>query len=160
MSKQHILENTKQNSFVYPKAKVILGFGIIGTLIGTLLLMIPIFFGVVLDNGISFNQSDVIESLYFLGFFMVVGAMFGCVPAFLTGIILALKEYSICRLLDYCWVFLLGAVLSFGGFILMMRELYEVWVIIALLGGISSMICGKLFLPKLSDLPKDFNQKK
>lgn len=159
MSKQHILENAKQNGFVHPKAKLILGFGLLGNFIGGLLFGIPIFLGALLDNGFALTSNDLTEPFYFMLFFIIIAFGYGLIPAFLTGLILAYKKYSIRRFSDYAFVALVGAGVSVGITLMpansslnLILHMYYFLISIAIVGGLSSMICGKLFLPKASNL--------
>lgn len=164
MSKQHILENAKQNGFVYPNLKVFLGFLLLGGATGGFFLG---FYHTILNflqapnKDIIFILNTFAQSLIIALIFSLLGILFEAIPAFLTSFYLTATNFIIVKKFDYIKLFLLGFISTFlvYCFVLIFAENLINNILFYSLGGISSMICGKLFLPKLSDLPKDFNQK-
>lgn len=159
-TKQEILAYAKQNGFVYPKFKVIFGFGLGGGAVGGFFLgLYNSFFGflqmpnkdiILILN--TFAQSIVISLL-----FSLLGILFGAIPAFFTSFYLTATDFIIVKKFDYIKLFLVGFVATFFiyCFMLIIKENLINNILFYSLGGISAMICGKLFLPKL---PKDFEK--
>ncbi|STZ09448.1 Uncharacterised protein [Moraxella caprae] len=95
---------------------------------------------------------------------MLYGILLGFIPALLTGIYLSIKEFIIIEAKDYGFLFLIGSLsVLFSITILIIITnpnplIFDfndtiITILLAIIGGISAMICGKLFLPKL---PKNF----
>lgn len=169
-SKKEILEYAKQNGFVYPKAKVILGFTLLGGIVGGFIFGLGITLSWIISDII--NNKNILTIKYFLELpslllvFSLAGIFIGGIPAFLTGIYLATTEFIITSKKDYFSLVIIGgAITIFISLILILListkgQTIDAYInfdflILFLIGGISSMICGKLFLPKL---PKDFNK--
>lgn len=169
-SKKEILNYAKQNGFLYPKKKVIFGYGLCGGTIGFFIMMFGAFTeNMIKDAGriLSYIPSDItiysiiVNVFGFLFGSFVFGTVFGCIPAVLTGIYCAIFNFIIVKKLDYIHLYVVGTLFSaiyfdFWGDLLdeFWQRMYDLWEW-GSIGGISSMICGKLFLPKL---PKDFEQ--
>ncbi|UNU74181.1 hypothetical protein LU293_04625 [Moraxella nasovis] len=140
----------------YPTIKVILGYALLGGLLGSLPFVWLLLFW-----------------LFFLGddwnvLFAVVEAavMFGTAPAFLTGLTLSLTKTRIKKDSDYWRIFTIGFVMTFlcflitGIFDLLMDGMDVYYVIkrsvfgflffgiFGLIGGIASVALAKFLLPK------------
>lgn len=168
-SKKEILAYAKQNGFVYPKLKVIFSFVFSGGVVGGNIAGHLLFFDDLIKN---INNLDMVDFLLFeLKFifgFSFFGIWTGGIPAFLSGIYFLKKEFFIMHTKDYFRIFLVGFLITaicalfvvmFGNqHPNMQSSIWDFFIIplpFALIGGISAMICGKLFLPKL---PKNFNK--
>lgn len=146
--KQAIIDNAKQNGFTYPKARVIFGFVSTGGAVGGFLFGLMLLFGSMIEAlTISLNE-------LFAVFFMMVsfavffGVFVGAMPALLAGIYLAMREFVIVDVIDYGWLFVIGALMTaLSGFVVLGLT-GDSFVLMAT-GGLSAMICGKWFLPKL-----------
>lgn len=169
-SKKEILEYAKQNCFVYPKEKVILLFSLCGGAVGGFVLGISLFlyfdFSDIIKNQNIFTVKNLLETLLSLFGVSLAGVFFGFIPALITGIYLAMKEFIIINKKDYLSLLLTGGIITIFIFLILILLISTkgqtidayinlVFLILFLIGGISAMICGKLFLPKL---PKDFNK--
>ncbi|MDO4441391.1 MAG: hypothetical protein Q4B81_04335 [Moraxella sp.] len=106
---------------------------------------------------------DFIETVVASLFFMpLIGAVVGSIPALLTGIYLAYTRFYIAEKAHYAYLFLMGIVVSFLVFVIAFTVIFHGksvasedimgCLLFSLAGGLSAMICGKLFLPKI---PKD-----
>lgn len=168
-SKKEILEYAKQNGFVYPKFKVIFGFVVLGGVIGGNITGHLLFFDDFIKN---INNLDVVDfllsELKFIFGFSFFGIWTGGIPAFLSSLYFPKKEFFIINTKDYFKIFMVGFLITAicALFVVMFgnqqsnikSSIFDVFIIplpLAIIGGIPSMICGKLFLPKL---PKDFNK--
>lgn len=160
-----------KNNKPYPTKKVIFAYGILGPLIGTLIYALILF--LLNINNLS-NANRVLVSIAML--MAVMGFCISIVPAFLMGFWLAKKKTYIQSIKDYFGIFIKGSFSCFIAVILFLMvfclknldntmnayQLFDnileksgIIVFFTIIGGISSMICGKLFLPKL---PKNFNK--
>ncbi|WP_019518994.1 hypothetical protein [Faucicola boevrei] len=169
-SKKEILEYTKQNEFVYPKEKVILGFTLLGGMVGGFIfglgIMLVFIIGDIINNKNILTVNSFVELLLSLLSFSLVGLFVGGIPALITGIYLAMTEFIIINKKDYLSLLLTGGIITiFICLILIFLKTANeasldfgvnlILLILFFIGGLSAMICGKLFLPKL---PKDFEQ--
>lgn len=169
-SKQESLDHAKQNGFVYPKEKVILLFTLLGGMVGGFIFGLGIMLVFIIDNIINnkniLTVNSFVELLLSLLNFSLVGLFIGGIPAFLTGLYLAITEFIIINKKYYLSLLLTGGIVTVFTLLILIilmitNEGITDWsatlilLIIFLIGGLSSMICGKLFLPKL---PKDFEQ--
>ncbi|MDO4896404.1 MAG: hypothetical protein Q3971_03480 [Moraxella sp.] len=163
-TKQEILAYAKQNGFVYPKFKVIFSYGLFGGMIGFCILILGAFTEALMQDasGVFFRMTtDITIHSMMIGIFSflmgvsILGAVFGCIPALLTGIYCAMFNFIIMKKLDYIYLYVVGTIFSaiyFNHWLNLPDEfwqrLYDLWLW-GSIGGISAMICGKLFLPKL-----------
>lgn len=144
------------NEFEYPIGKVLFSFafgGIFGGLIVFIIEMIEKLFD--LNHHIWTNDLGSIL-LASVGY-MIWGAILGFIPAFLTGIYCSLRKIVIKNWKSYLHLYLVGTLCSaiyFATWATLsdatLAYIFELWAI-GSVGGISAMICGKLFLPKLED---------
>lgn len=163
-TKKEILEYTKQNGFVYPKFKIVLYFGLFGGMIGLMTMLIFDFISRIILKDVNLLDNINILSFfegifYFAMFSTFFGTVFGFIPALLTGVYCAIFNFIIMKKLDYMHLYIIGTIFSAIYFNFwanlsddFWQRMYELWKL-GSIGGMSAMICGKLFLPKL---PKDF----
>lgn len=163
-TKQEILTYAKQNGFVYPKFRVGFYFGLFGGMIGVMTMLIFDFISqIILNEANLFDNINILSFFegifYFAMFSAFFGTVFGCIPALLTGIYCAIFNFIIMKKLDYIHLYVVGTIFSAIYFNFwanlsyeFWQRMYELWKL-GSIGGISAMICGKLFLPKL---PKEF----
>ncbi|AWY19719.1 hypothetical protein [Moraxella bovis] len=167
-TKKEILAYAKQHGFIYPKIKVIFGFGLLGGMIGGIMFCcIGFMIETTYEQIINHISHKGIISLflklpfYILGF-AFLGAWAGGIPAFLTGIYLSFKNFIFIDKKDYVKIFAIGFLITSIFALLMVVfsnqqpnmqiTIWDFFLIsfpLAIIGGISAMICGKLFLPKL-----------
>lgn len=104
------------------------------------------------------NDIDVAH-LFMMGIFGVFGIVFGFIPALLMGIYVAYRQFVIIHWRDYVHLYAVGTFISAIYFLcwsdVALNEPSDVVALWAMdsIGGISAMILGKLFIPKIS--PKD-----
>lgn len=171
-TKKEILAYAKQHGFIYPKEKVILLFILLGGAVGgfVFLLLTKLWELLISILGNSSSTIDYFQSFIFsfglIPLFLFFGTLFGFIPALLTAIYLSIKEFIIIEAKDYGFLFLIGSLsVLFSITILIIITdpnpfIFDfndtiITILLAVIGGISSMICGKLFLPKL---PKNFDK--
>ncbi|MBE9577659.1 MULTISPECIES: hypothetical protein [Moraxella] len=165
-TKKEILAYAKQHGFIYPKIKVIFGFGLLGGMIGLMtVFVIDRMTRLIVNGGNLFydiNIISLIEKIFSVLLFSIIfGTVFGCIPAILTGIYCAIFNFIIAKNLDYLHLYVVGTIFSaiyFNHWINLPDEFWQIiYTLFSLgsIGGISAMICGKLFLPKL---PKNFDK--
>lgn len=174
-TKQEILAYAKQNGFVYPKLKVGFYFGLVGGAVGGFVVILSIalwtLFTSILENpsGTIDYFWDFIYSFLAIPLFLFFSTLFGGIPALLTGIYLSIKEFIVINRKDYGLLFLIGSLsVLFCFIIIAILEIIndpskltynhndvEITIPFIIIGGISAMICGKLFLPKP---PKEFEK--
>lgn len=149
--KKALLAYAEKNNWRYPKLYVWSAFSLFGGLIGGI--------GASLYNFL-YNLT-IGDSLLSLGDYIgiaLLGGIFGFPPATLTGLYASLRKIVLSSFLDYFHLYLVGTLISAIDFNLWdnfsdgWQRYVELWQI-GSIGGISAMICGKLFLPKL---PKNF----
>lgn len=161
IDKKFLIENAKENGWEYPKSAVWGQFTLFGGAIGGLTLgVLIIIFNILFDKVPSFNRGTFLmffATPFLLGFF---GIFVGMIPATLTGYVIARKKLIITNLYDYGYLFAVGTFFTFIClFILLVIfdkiqriEDFLTIIIPSMLGGLSAIVCGKLFLPKLDDL--------
>ncbi|STY92935.1 hypothetical protein [Moraxella bovis] len=163
-NKKEILAYAKQHGFIYPKIKVIFGFGLCGGAIGLFIMMFGVFTeGMIKDASGILSRMPTDTTIYSMvsGIFsflfggIALGTIFGCIPAFLTGIYCAIFNFIMMKKLDYAHLYVVGTIFSaiyFNHWLNLPDEfwqrMFDLWVW-GSIGGISAMICGKFFLPKL-----------
>lgn len=166
--KQSLLKFAEQNGWLYPKEKVILLFTLCGGAVGGFVLGIFIGLPFIISIDIDDNIKILREFLFFIIGITSISILVGGIPALLIGIYLAMTEFIIANKKDYLLLLLIGGMITvFICLILIFvlaitnKEMIDgsntvillILLILFLSGGLSAMICGKLFLPKL---PKNF----
>ncbi|OPH38962.1 hypothetical protein [Moraxella equi] len=165
-TKKEILAYAKQHGFIYPKEKVILLFILLGGAVGGFVAILSMGLWLLLISILK-NPSGIFDYLqYFIvsfltiPLFMLYGILLGFIPALLTSIYLSIKEFIIIETKDYGFLFLIGSLsVLFSITILIIIAdpnpfIFDfndtiLTILLAIIGGISAMICGKFFLPKL-----------
>lgn len=156
--------NRRRHNPAYPRFRVVMCFLLAGGAVGGFLIaLVSIFYQFVdyIQNRRLFY--DFIETVVASLFFMpLIGAVVGSIPALLTGIYLAYTRFYIAEKAHYAYLFLMGIVVSFLVFVIAFTVIFHGksvasedimgCLLFSLAGGLSAMICGKLFLPKI---PKD-----
>lgn len=147
-----------RHEFEYPICKVLCGFAFGGIFGGLILCLGDVSINMLdLDHYIwTYNLKEI---LFMLFWYKMIGLVFGFIPAFLTGIYCLTLKLNIKTWIDYIHLFTIGYILSFiyflvsdkffikiKGFVLFSTE--EDYSLFGFIGGISAIICGKLFLPK------------
>lgn len=151
----------KNNESKYPTLKVITLYPLLGGVVGILLPAIPLLFYSTIIQG-----DEMGGTLLSFAFFLMLGAAYGFIPALLAGFILAYFKVRILNPEHYVKVFLIGWLSTFLPGLLMIligliREpLTEqsvlslmsggvvVFMLLAVIGGVSSVILAKFILPK------------
>lgn len=157
-----------QNSKPYPTKKVIFTYGLIAPLIGSLIFILMSFMA---NIGNLPNLSRL--GLAILQLIIIIATLLAIIPAFITGFWIAKNKTYIKNNKDYAYLFAKGLI-SCCVFLILLAILfslndvmsglpfeylperiyvnflkeYPAMLIFAVIGGISAMICGKLFLPK------------
>lgn len=157
----------------YPTRKVIFAYALIAPWIGCLLVFVSSFIIAIIH---SQNIND--YEFIILTIFFVIAAFMAIIPAFITGIWVANTKTYICNKKDYLKIFNKGVISCFILFFIIsfiiidlinglpiqylpsriydnFSKEYYVLIIFSLIGGLSSVITAKLFLPKP---PKDFEK--
>lgn len=167
-TKKEIVAYAKQHGFIYPKIKVIFGFGLCGGIIGVIMFgcihfMIETTYEQTI-NHISHNGmiNSFLKLPFYIFGFAFLGSGVGGIPAFLTGIYLSFKNFIFIDKKGYIKIFTIGFLITaiFALLIVvfgnqqpnMQITIWDLFIMpfpLAIIGGISAMICGKLFLPKL-----------
>lgn len=160
--KKALLAYVEQHGWKYPKGWIIVTYSFVGSLIGAFI--VGIFF-IIPDFVRVMNHWQVIESKDFISIIFApiliafVGWVFGIIPAFLTGLYIGLNKFVITDKRDYWQLFYIGVLSTalYGtGFLLYndipTNRIGTILAVIGLLvlGGISSVICGKWFVPRFS----------
>lgn len=132
--------NPHQNlaNLSYPYKKVLLGFTLLGGAVGGFLLGLSteIYYG-------SYHLNSILFSLL-LAFF---GIGFGLIPASISGIFLCCIKFYIKNFIDYIKLFVLGWLIS-AMFFYFSGLKFNDWIFVSSAGGMSAVVCGKLFVPK------------
>lgn len=156
------MQSTNQNAkrTIYPKSKVIFGFGLTGGAIGGFFVALANIFLRSVDY--TNDQRLLYEFLEMIVFSLTIlplfGILVGGIPAFLTGICLACLQFSIGKKTHYVQLFLTGMIITFivygifivstGYFSIGLKDIVDN-LQFSIVGGLSSVVCGFLFLPKI-----------
>lgn len=167
-TKQEILASGKQPGFIYPKVKVILAYAFVVPMIGFLLSFLGLLI-IVLLNQQSMNNYEfaLIVASFIIAFVVAI------IPALMMGVWIAKSQIYIKQKKDYVGLFLKGFLccvvfLMLAILFLIINDLanglpahyissrlydnfikqYPAMILFTMIGGISSMLCGKLFLPR------------
>lgn len=152
------MNENKENT--YPTLKVIMLYPLLGGVVGILLPAIPLLLYSTIIQG-----DEMGGTLLSFAFFLMLGAAYGFIPALLAGCILVYFKVRILNPEHYVKVFLIGWLSTFLPGLLMIligliREpLTEqsvpslmsgvvVFMLLAVIGGVSSVILAKFILPK------------
>ncbi len=135
----------------YPKIKVVLCFGVLGSLVGGLLAGTVT---AVVSLMIGSLAADEFLTLSFA--FVYVVTVMGSVPAFGAGVYLAVKRFCITTKADYYRVFVIGMVFTMIYAmmiltILMLGDFTRALLLafgLAVAGGLSAVMVARLALPK------------
>ena len=155
--KEVMLEFAEQNGWKYPRLWTCLTFSLVGGVIGGL------FFGICLAGSEwlylkeSFSILNAVKDILISS---IAGFFVGFLPASVTGIYVALRKIIISKKVHYLELFLIGGIITiiFGLNWLIYYNKKDNLVYIQfyldamILGGLTSIICGKLFVPKLKNL--------
>lgn len=150
----------KNNENKYPTLKVITLYPLLGGAVGILLPAISLLLYSTIIQG---DEMD--GTLLSFAFFLMLGAAYGFIPALLAGCILAYFKVRILNLEHYVKVFLIGWLATFvpGLSMILIGLIREplteqsalslmsgvvVFMLLAVIGGISSTILAKFILPK------------
>ena len=160
--KKALLEYAEKNGWRYPKNYVWAMYSCYGGAIGGYLLCMLM----LSEKAISgINFLSLVGNIFGLVIFSFIGAFVGValgfIPATLTGFCVANCKIVISNLTDYLKLFIVGGLITliFGLIWFFFNDKVDVfkdfnfYLGTIILGGLTSMICGRLFLPKL---PKDF----
>lgn len=142
----------------YPTKKVVFAYTLIGGAIGGTLIALWL-----ISIIIAFD-SDFLELAKDFIIWILMGAVIGFLPALITSVIISLKRIRLLHLRNYLQISLIGYVTTFPLLVLidvlMINWLNEltgyhlklndlIWCLeFSLVGAISSVIVGKIFLPK------------
>lgn len=155
------MQSTNQTAerTIYPKSKVIFGFGLAGGTIGGFFVALANIFLRLVDY--ANDQRLLYESLEMIVFSLTIMPLFGIlvggIPAFLTGICLACLQFSIGKKTHYTKLFLIGLMITCVTY-LAFSLIFDYSITpkditdslqFGIVGGLSSMVCGFLFLPKI-----------
>lgn len=152
-----------KHQFEYPIGTVLAGFTF-GGVFGGLIVFIVEVIEKMMDLNLHIWMNDLGSILLASVGYAILGIIFGFIPAFLTGIYCSLRKIVIKNWKSYLHLYLVGTLCSaiyfatwvnFSDYTL--EYIFELWAM-GSIGGISAMICGKLFLPKLQDLSIQFYQ--
>lgn len=161
--KKSLLEFAEQNGWRYPKASIVIEFAIgggaiggfiVGVIICTIAAFVYLF---EINKELNLSTTDLILMLFYPFLAAMIGIIVGFVPALLMGLWASYKKMIIVDKKDYLHLFTAGMLVSIISY--MAAAMFNATQMIvpsfglALIGGLSAMICGKLFLPKL---PKNF----
>lgn len=156
------MQSTNQTTerTIYPKSKVIFGFGLTGGAIGGFFVALANIFLRLVDY--ANDQRLFYEFLEMIVFSLTIMPLFGIlvggIPAFLTSICLACMQFSIGKKTHYVQLFLTGTIITFVvyGIFIVSTEYFSIGLKdivdnfqFSIVGGLSSMVCGFLFLHKI-----------
>ncbi|WP_201589108.1 hypothetical protein [Psychrobacter fozii] len=144
----------------YPFNRVGWGYSLLGGSTGGL--MVGVLF--------IFDYQGIELLLIFIVSSIVLGAVFGLIPSIITGVWIVKNEMKIQGAENYCKLFLMGFLVSstYAVSVVLLNYYIFEWFLMdnfslqlfsftggmGLLGGLSSMILGKLLLPKEKTLQK------
>lgn len=149
--KKALLEFAQNNGWKYPRLYVWSAFSLFGGLTGGICVSAYDFLYNLTIGDSLLSVSDYLS-------LAILGGIFGFPPATLTGLYASFRKIILTNFIDYLHLYLVGTLISaidfnlWGNFSDGWQRYLELWQI-GSIGGISAMICGKLFLPKL---PKNF----
>lgn len=148
----------------YPATEIVLAYTVLGSFIGGVIVSLSGIIEQLIQHGINGQTLDMIGSIFLVGFY---GIPFGFLPAFLTGLCIIYKRYYFNTLQVYIKIFSIGFIVSLIFYIMVtllliifsssgnssdIAEILDLtnWLL-ALVGGLSSVIVGFLCLPKSYD---------
>ena len=148
------LENEASES-LYPTNLVGWGYSLMGGAIG----------GAIAGVFFIFDTQNIEVLIFIIIMSIIFGAVLGLIPSIITGVWIANNKTTIKSIEDYCKVFLMGFLVSsvYGLLATIISQYVFDWRItnnfnqyllsitggMGLLGGLSSMILGKIILPKV-----------
>lgn len=140
----------------YPINKVGWGYSLLGGMVG----------GAIVGISFIFDYQGLELLLIFILASIVCGALLGLIPSAITGAWIINKKLRIKNIEDYCKLFLMGFLVSsiYAVLALILNQYLFEWFPssnftgqllpitagMGLLGGVSSIILGKILLPKVS----------
>lgn len=143
-----------KHQFEYPFGTVLAGFAF-GGIFGGLIVFIVEVIEKITDLNHHIWTNDFINIVFSSLAYLIFGFVFGLIPAFLTGIYCSLRKIVIINWKSYLHLYLVGTLCSaiyFATWVNFsddtLEYIFELWAI-GSVGGISAMICGKLFIPKI-----------
>lgn len=158
------MQSTNPNAerTIYPKSKVIFGFGLTGGAIGGFFVALANIFLRLVDY--ANDQRLFYEFLEMIVFSLTIlplfGILVGGIPAFLTGVYLTYIRFNLNldKKTHYVQLFLIGTIITFvvytifivstGYFSIRLKDIVDN-LQFSIVGGLSSVVCGFLFLPKI-----------
>lgn len=155
--KSDLLAYAEQNGWKYPRLYVIVKFGGIGGFIGGLIFACGMGFDILFihPQHLIFSLETIGMMILALGSFGLLGVLMGLIPATVTGLYVAMQKMILMSWWDYLHLYIFGTIVSAISFIFWGNfrddtplEIARTLWLFGSVGGISAMICGKLFLPK------------
>ncbi|WP_434352829.1 hypothetical protein VH441_06385 [Psychrobacter sp. HD31] len=148
----------------YPTAKIMLMYTFLGSYIGGMIVCFYIFIESFIQQGINEQNIDILGGLFLVGF---LGILFGFMPALLTALWIVYKRYYRNTFQVYLKIFSIGFIVSLIFYILAvllfiiissdengydMAALFDLnYGKLSLIGGLSSVVVGRLCLPTRYD---------
>ncbi len=140
----------------YPTKKVIIGYTLLGGLVGSVIFVISAQIMIFKDDGL-FSFSEVYSYVYS---YIVLGVMMGTIPALITGMVLALTKTYLSNIKDgikclvvgflvtfFCYFVLIAVIVwDINDVMLIVKEPF--FIALLIIGGVSSLILAVLLLPK------------
>lgn len=127
----------------YPMLRVLLWYALSGGVIGgfVLLLGVVLYNIIIQDKFFPLTLDSMLEAIPLF-------AIFGLIPALLTGIYCAINKLKITFLISWLYLFFIGGIFSAAYTLVFTQPYLKIPLVFILIGGISAVLVGVIALPQ------------